>query len=160
MPCVYTSQTLYLVTHPNNLGVPLVTALIIAGVWSIYINYEADHQKQVVRQDAQCKIWRNDVQVIKTNYKVQGSKVETVLLLSGWWGVSRHFHYLPEILAALCWSLPVLFNTLLPYFYVMYLVALMVNRMRRLDKRCHKRYGSDWEEYCKRVPYKIIPGVF
>jgi len=133
---------------------------MIAGMWSIYINYEADHQKQAVRQESQCKIWRNDVQVIRANYNIKGSKVETVLLLSGWWGVSRHFHYLPEILAALCWSLPVLFNTLLPYFYVMYLVVVMVSRVRRVDKRCHEKYGSDWEDYCNRVPYKIIPGVF
>jgi len=141
------------------LGAPLVTALIIAGLWSIYINYEADHQKEVVRKDAQSKIWRKDIQVIKVNYK-DGDEVDTVLLVSGWWGVSRHFHYIPEILAALCWSIPVLFSTLLPHFYVMYLVVLLLSRVRRIEKRCQEKYGSNWEEYCKRVPNKIIPGIY
>ena len=25
---------------------------------------------------------------------------------------------------------------------------------------CVYRYGKDWDEYCKKVPYKILPGVY
>ena len=161
LPCVYTSHTLYLVNHPYHLGLPLTTALMVVGVWSIYTNYEADNQKLAVRKDIKCKIWRKEVEFIKAKYTTEDGRVnETVLLLSGWWGVARHFHYLPEIMAALCWSLPSLFHSPIPYFYVIYLVILLLHRLGRDDERCQHKYGSHWEEYCKLVPYKLFPGLF
>ena len=39
-----------------------------------------------------------------------GEEKRSILLASGWWGVSRHFHYIPELLAALCSIVPALFN--------------------------------------------------
>ncbi|KAK8989387.1 hypothetical protein V6N11_063815 [Hibiscus sabdariffa] len=36
------------------------------------------------------------------------------------WGLARHFHYVPEILAAFFWTVPALFNHFLPYFYVVF----------------------------------------
>ena len=161
LPCIYTSHTLYLVNHPYHLGLPLTTALMVVGVWSIYINYEADNQKLTVRKNIKCKIWGKEVEVIKAKYTTEDGQVkETVLLLSGWWGVARHFHYLPEIMAALCWSLPALFYSPIPYFYVMFLVTLLLHRLGRDDERCQHKYGSHWEEYCKLVPYKLFPGLF
>ncbi len=35
-----------------------------------------------------------------------GREKTSLLLTSGWWGLARHFHYLPEILAAFFWSMP------------------------------------------------------
>jgi len=34
---------------------------------------------------------------------VQGDVKKSVLLVSGWWSVSRHFHYLPELAASFFW---------------------------------------------------------
>lgn len=161
VPCVYTSHTLYLVTHPNHLGLSLTTALLMAGILSIYTNYEADYQKLAVRKNKKCKIWRKEVEVIEAKYTTDDGEVrETVLLLSGWWGVARHFHYLPEIIAALCWSLPALFDSPTPYFYVIYLTTLLLHRLRWDNKRCQQKYGIYWEEYCKLVPYEVLPGLF
>ena len=134
---------------------------MVAGILSIYINYEADRQKLVVRQNRKCKIWRKEVEVIEVKYATDDGDVnETVLLLSGWWGVARHFHYLPEIMAAVCWSLPALFYSPIPYIYVMFLTILLLHRLRRDDKRCQQKYGIYWEEYRKLVPSKVIPGLF
>ena len=80
--------------------------------------------------------------------------------MSGWWSVARHFHYVPEILLALAWTLPSGFGNLLPYFYVIYLTILLVDRAGRDDLRCRQKYGTYWTEYCKRVPSKIIPGIY
>ena len=44
------------------------------------------------------------------------------LVCTGWWGLARHFHYLPEVMAAFFWSLPFGFTAALPYFYVLFLV--------------------------------------
>jgi len=45
--------------------------------------------------------------------------------ITGWWGLSRHFHYVPEITAAFLWSVPGGFTHLLPYFYVVFLTLLL-----------------------------------
>ena len=79
---------------------------------------------------------------------------------AGWWGLSRHFHYVPEIAAAFLWTLPNLFSRPLAYFYVFFLTLLLTDRAFRDDTRCRAKYGSDWEKYCRLVPYRMVPGVF
>jgi 7-dehydrocholesterol reductase len=74
--------------------------------------------------------------------------------------VARHFHYVPEILLALSWALPAGFGHALPYFYVVYLTILLVDRAGRDDLRCRQKYGAYWDDYCARVPSKIIPGIY
>lgn len=48
----------------------------------------------------------------------------------------------------------------MPYFYFVFLVVLLSDRARRDDRRCKSKYGVYWDEYCKRVPYKMIPLVY
>jgi len=43
---------------------------------------------------------------------------------------------------------------------VTFLTILLFDRATRDDKRCRKKYGKYWEEYCRRVPWKIVPGVY
>ena len=49
---------------------------------------------------------------------------------------------------------------LVTYFYIVYFAVLLVHRERRDEAKCRKQYGKDWEEYCRRVPSRIIPGVY
>ncbi|MBU6447000.1 MAG: 7-dehydrocholesterol reductase, partial [Verrucomicrobia bacterium] len=108
-----------------------------------------------------CLIWRNKPSLIHATYETQsGETKQTILLASGWWGLSRHFHYIPEIGAAFFWSVPALFSHFLPYFYVLFLTILLIDRAFRHDRRCADKYKTYWTEYCRRVPYKIIPYVF
>ena len=79
---------------------------------------------------------------------------------AGWWGLARHFHYLPELGAALCWTLPNGTSHALPYFYFLFLLLLLTDRAYRDDARCAAKYGKYWQEYSRLVPYKIIPGLF
>jgi 7-dehydrocholesterol reductase len=83
-----------------------------------------------------------------------------LLAHAGWWGLARHFHYLPEILAALFWSLPAGPARALPYFYVLFLTLLLTDRAFRDDARCSSKYGTYWQQYTRAVPYKMIPGLF
>jgi hypothetical protein len=57
------------------------------------------------------------------------------------------------------WCLPAGFETPIPYFYVVYFGILLVHRQIRDDEQCKLKYGKDWDEYCRRVPYKIIPYI-
>jgi len=83
------------------------------------------------------------------------------LLVNGFWGLSRHINYLGEILMAtgivLCVGYPFL---LWPWLYPLYYVALLFPRQIADDKRCALKYGKLWEEYLKKVPYRIIPHIY
>jgi Delta14-sterol reductase len=83
------------------------------------------------------------------------------LLCGGFWRVSRHVNYLGEILMAsgLALSLGRPLDPL-PWLYALYYVALLLPRQAADDARCAAKYGSLWEEYCRRVPYRIVPGVY
>jgi len=125
----------------------------ILGVASIYGVSLIDEQKTRVRANPHCFVAGRPATYIKT-------KKETLLLTCGAWGTARHLHYLFELCAAVCWTAPVAGTCVWGYAYCAYLAILLVNRVYRDDDRCREKYGVDWEEYCRQVPYKIIPGVF
>ena len=83
------------------------------------------------------------------------------LLVSGFWRVSRHVNYLGEILMATGLTLalghPRVWTT---WLYPLYYVALLVPRQIDDDCRCAEKYGLLWKEYCARVRYRIVPGVY
>ncbi len=161
VPSVYVSHTLFLVNHPNRLGLPLAILIGVAGVAGIMINYWADAQRQAFRAaGGKLKIWGKDPEYIEATYVTDdGEERRSLLLTSGWWGISRHFHYLPELLAAFCWVAPVGLDRLLPWFYFIFLSILLTQRAFRDDRRCGEKYGEYWEEYRRRVPYRMIPGI-
>ena len=84
----------------------------------------------------------------------------TKLLVSGFWGLSRHFNYVGDIMMALAWGLPCLFGSFVPYFYVVYFTILLIHRQRRDDRLCADKYGDAWMEYRSRVKWRILPGVY
>jgi Delta14-sterol reductase len=153
VPFVYTIQAQYLVSHPHELpawGTAGLVALNLAG----YIVFRgANLQKHRFRQDPGTRIWGRAARYIAT---ARG----TPLLVSGWWGLARHLNYLGDLAMALAWSLPCRFAHPLPYFYPVYFVILLVHRERRDHAACAAKYGADWERYCRRVPWRIIPGLY
>jgi protein-S-isoprenylcysteine O-methyltransferase Ste14 len=73
--------------------------------------------------------------------------------------ISRHINYTFELLATYAWAPPLQFTHILPYFYSLFLTALLLHRVVRDEERCALKYGKPYDEYCKKVPYRIIPGV-
>jgi len=161
VPCIYTSPSMYLVLHPVHLNAAFALILFVVGTVSILTNFLADRQRLRVRiMDGQCKIWGKKPVIVRAAYTtLLGDTKENILLASGWWGLARHFHYVPEIMGALCWTLPALFLNVTPYFYVVFLTVLLVDRAFRDESRCAKKYAAAWQVYCQLVPYKIIPYV-
>ena len=46
------------------------------------------------------------------------------------------------------------------YFYILYFAILLIHRELRDEEKCMRKYGKDWEEYRKKVPWRILPGVY
>ena len=161
VPAVYTSQAFYLTTRAPDMSMATAALITAAGFVCVWINYDSDNQRFVFRQNhGHCKIWGREPKHIVATYESNGKVKTSLLLLDGWWKVARHFHYIPEVLASFFWSLPALDSGfIIPYFYVIYLSILLTDRAFRDDDRCRSKYGEYWDEYCKEVPYKIIPGI-
>ena len=47
-----------------------------------------------------------------------------------------------------------------PYTEGIILIGLHIHRCYRDEEKCAAKYGADWYEYCRRVPWRMIPGVF
>jgi protein-S-isoprenylcysteine O-methyltransferase Ste14 len=86
---------------------------------------------------------------------------ERTLLVSGFWGASRHINYLGEILMAVGIAVSLGYPLMLgPWLYPLYYVVLFVTRQRDDDARCAEKYGPLWDEYTRRVPYRIVPYLY
>jgi len=99
--------------------------------------------------------------------KFLGMQPETIgigdksLLINGFWGLSRHVNYLGEILMGTGIALSVSSSgSWIPWLYPLYYIALLVPRQIDDDKRCAAKYGVLWDEYRKRVSYRIIPYIY
>lgn len=96
-----------------------------------------------------------------------GIKPETIsdgnktLLVNGFWGLSRHINYLGEIGMATGIVLALGYPLLpWPWLYPLYYIALLLPRQFDDDKRCALKYGPLWNQYVKKVPYRIIPYIY
>lgn len=162
VPAVYTSPSQWLVRRPGTLSPAGAFLTFLAGAIAIYINYDSDRQRQYFRRTrGKAPIWGRPPRKIAALYTtVDGITKESLLLASGWWGLARHFHYVPEVLAALLWSCPGGCSSLVQLIYVAFLTSLLADRAYRDDERCRAKYGKYWELYCEYVPYRVIPLIF
>uniref|UniRef100_A0A8C1D554 Delta(14)-sterol reductase LBR n=1 Tax=Cyprinus carpio carpio TaxID=630221 RepID=A0A8C1D554_CYPCA len=152
VPFTFTCQAYYLVSHPNELSLFWIITLITMNGVGYYIFRKANSQKFTFR--------KNPSDPAVSHLKTIPTATGKSLIVSGLWGWVRHPNYLGDIIMGLAWSLPCGFNHLIPYFYLIYLITLLVHRNARDERQCRKKYGSAWEEYCKAVPYRIFPGIY
>lgn len=162
LPYLYTLQGLYLVYHPVQLSTPYAVGVLLLGLLGYYVFRMANHQKDLFRRtDGRCLIWGRKPQVIECSYtSADGQKHHSKLLVSGFWGVARHFNYTGDLLGSLAYCLACGGGHLLPYFYIIYMGILLTHRCLRDEHRCANKYGRDWERYTAAVPYRLLPGVF
>ena len=153
VPFTFTIQAQYLVSHPHELPLWGTVALVGLDLAGYAIFRSANLQKHRFRRDPAALVWGRRPEYITT---ANG----TLLLVSGWWGMARHLNYLGDLVMGLAWCLPCRFAHPLPYFYVLYSVVVLVHRERRDHAMCAAKYGPAWEAYCRRVPWRILPGVY
>ncbi|XP_049612938.1 delta(14)-sterol reductase LBR isoform X2 [Syngnathus scovelli] len=152
VPFTYTLQAYYLVSHPNELSLPAVAAIVLLKLIGFYIFRKSNSEKNAFR--------RNPTDPQLSYLRTIPTATGKSLLVSGWWGVVRHPNYLGDLIMALAWSIPCGFRHLLPWYYMIYFIILLVHRDSRDMSDCRRKYGSAWDEYCRTVRYRIIPRVY
>jgi Delta14-sterol reductase len=154
VPLTYCLPAAYLVDHVHDLPVWGTAGIIVCEVAGLYVFRAANNQKNRFRLDPDnTMIWGRKAQYLETSGNSR-------LLLSGFWGWARHCNYLGDLLMAIAWSLPCLFASPVPYFYPMYMTVLLIHRERRDNDMCAKKYGADWDAYCAKVRWRIVPGIY
>lgn len=153
VPFTYTLQAAYLVNHTHELPAAAIAAIVALNMTGYAIFRGANLQKHTFRKTPHALVWGKPAKYIQTS---QGQR----LLVSGWWGIARHANYFGDLLMALAWCLPTGFEHPLPYFYFVYFTILLVHREWRDNARCREKYRDDWDAYCRKVPSRIVPGVY
>ena len=111
--------------------------------------------------------WPTKPQQLKVHYEVTNPKGEkepktSILLINGFWGVVRHPQYIFELGVACTWGL--LTNPSLRYgqsmIYWVYLTILLSHRALRDARKMKAKYGKEYDTYCEKVPYLMVPFVY
>ncbi|PVU97508.1 hypothetical protein BB561_000518 [Smittium simulii] len=163
LPFTYTLQSHYIYRNPINLSQPAFIAILAIGLAGYYIFRNANNQKDLARRyNGDVKIWGKKATVIRASYLTSdGKTTRSILLTCGFWGISRHFNYVGDLLMCFAFGASCgLTMDFIPYYYLFYMTVLLVHRINRDHARCQAKYGDYWTEYCKAVPYKLVPFVF
>ncbi len=147
----YTIPAKFLVYHDPHLDTPTLLAILSLYLLGFHVFRSANGQKDIFRRNP------NDPQVAHLSYLQ--TKRGTRLLTSGWWGRARKINYTGDYIMGLTYSLLCGFDSLVPYYYAVYFAVLLIHRSTRDDEQCHEKYGDDWIEYKRQVPYRFIPGI-
>ncbi|XP_046455407.1 7-dehydrocholesterol reductase-like isoform X1 [Daphnia pulex] len=160
VPAFYTYSSYYLVANRSHFSAQGAFVIGLLGLLGVVVNYWVDYEKQLFREtDGKCRLWGKPAKFLPTVDK-KTKKPSTKLMLSGFWGVARHLNYTFELMAALMWCFPGYGHGIWPFLYFFFLIVLLVHRCYRDEDKCMDKYGPAWVEYCKRVPYRMIPYVF
>mmetsp|Transcript_23092 Transcript_23092/g.66296 ORF Transcript_23092/g.66296 Transcript_23092/m.66296 type:complete len:160 (+) Transcript_23092:1-480(+) len=149
VPFTYSLPAKYLVEHDPHLPTLTITCILGLYLLGFYIFRAANGQKDRFRRDPEAMSHLTYLQ----------TKRGTKLLTSGWWGRARKINYTGDWIMGLTYSLLCGWNSLVPYYYAVYFAVLLIHRSIRDDELCHQKYGDDWIEYKRQVPYRFIPGV-
>jgi protein-S-isoprenylcysteine O-methyltransferase Ste14 len=83
------------------------------------------------------------------------------LLANGYWGASRHINYLGEIIQGIAVALAAGYAGIwMVWLYPAYYIGLLLSRQADDDKVCRAKYGELWDQYTKKVKYKVIPFIY
>ncbi|ESN99906.1 hypothetical protein HELRODRAFT_187232 [Helobdella robusta] len=153
VPFLYSLQARFLLEHPQiQWSFCALVAFFLLNLVGYAIFRLSNSQKNEFRKNPH----NPSLSHLKTLRTSSGKK----LLVSSWWGLSRHPNYMGDLIMALTWSLVTGFQHIIPYFYPIYFTYLLVHRGMRDDAHCRKKYGSDWDTYCDTVHYKIFPYIY
>jgi len=136
---VYTSQAWYLVHEPYHLS--LLEILLIAGMNALgYTLFRLTNDQKTLFRSGKggVKIWGRPAKAIEATYKTaDGKERRNLLLASGFWGLSRHFNYLCDLLVTGSFCMCGGFSSVIPWAYQVchtpFLLCLYTHTRRHLS---------------------------
>lgn len=162
LPTMYTLQSQYLARYPVQLSTPVAALIFTIGVSGYALFRSVNFQKDIVRRtNGECTIWGKKAKVMRCNFKTaDGKDHQTLLLLSGWWGISRHCNYVGDLMLSYAMCAVCGVQNLIPWTYAIFMTCILVHRCFRDEARCRTKYGDQWDKYCNIVRWRLIPGVW
>lgn len=70
----------------------------------------------------------------------------------------RHPSYTGLLVRSLGWAL--VFRSLVGLIAWLGLLAFLVRRMKHEERVLKSEFGAEWEEYARRTPWRLLPGVY
>ncbi|XP_028855588.1 delta(14)-sterol reductase [Denticeps clupeoides] len=152
IPFYSSTPAFFLLQRPAQISIYAATLLtLLFGVGFIFYHH-SNEQKDGFRKNPNDPAFAK----LETIQSPSGQK----LLVSSWFGWVRHPNYLGDIMMNLAWSLPCGFTSIVPYLPCLVCINLLRRRATEIEESCQRKHGKAWEEYCHRVPYKMLPHVY
>ncbi|PIC30857.1 hypothetical protein B9Z55_021956 [Caenorhabditis nigoni] len=161
-PIIYTSPITVLAATNRSVGLISNGLFCLAAVVSILFTAKCDRQKYEFRKSkGDLKMGGVDAFFISAKYRTDSGEPNANLLLgSGHWGVCRHPNYTSEAVSFLAFSAFQGFPSTLSHFPALLVTLFLIARAFTDENRCLIKYGQYWAQYCAKVKYRFLPGVF
>jgi len=161
----YCHCTLYLANHapsvyhtnPYVLAAMYVSYLFVYWVWDT-TNSQKNRFRQTERGGYEPRKTFPQLpwQAVKNPRTIKTASGDSILV-DGWYGKARKIHYTCVLFFALNWGFITGFKSPFPWFYPVFFTCMIAHRALRDIERCKEKYGADWDEYTRLVPYLFIP---
>ncbi|XP_063060781.1 delta(14)-sterol reductase TM7SF2 [Engraulis encrasicolus] len=152
IPFYSSSAPYFLLQRPGAISLPAALLICLLYGLGFIMYYISNDQKDRFRKDPSDPT----IAGLKTIASPSGQD----LLVSSWFGWVRHPNYLGDIMMTWAWTLPCGFSSVLPYVPALLCTNLLRERALEMEEGCEEKHGEAWREYCRKVPYQLIPHVY
>ncbi|KAM9440081.1 delta(14)-sterol reductase TM7SF2 [Clarias gariepinus] len=152
MPFFSSIPLYFLLQHPTDFSFLYSLPIILLFSGSFLIYRLSTKQKNLYRKNP------DDPSVAHLEALVSPSGQN--LLVSGWFGWVRHPNYLGDCMMTFSWTMFCGFSSVLPYVPGLHCLKMLLERATDIERLCEEKHGAAWREYCRRVPYKILPSIY
>ncbi|EGT49166.1 hypothetical protein CAEBREN_14595 [Caenorhabditis brenneri] len=161
-PIIYTSPIAVLAATNRSVGLISNGLFCITAVGAMIFTSKCDRQKYEFRKSkGSLKVGGVDPFFISAKYRTDSGETNANLLLgSGHWGVCRHPNYTSEAISFLAFSAFQGFPSVLAHLPAIFVSLFLLVRAFTDENRCLIKYGQYWAQYCAKVKYRFLPGVF
>ncbi|VDL79081.1 unnamed protein product [Nippostrongylus brasiliensis] len=161
-PVLYCSSIASIAHSQKSISFLSCCVLTVAALIFIYLTTVIDKQKYEFRkQKGIIKINGVDPYFITAKYKDdKGDTSANLLLGSGYWSLCRHPNYIFEAATFAVFSAFQGYSPISVHFPALFVAGFLFLRLYNDESRCLVKYGQYWIQYCNKVPFRLIPGLY